>query len=525
MSQAAPACASAAALAAFCHWVWENVGSMAPLQLWVHRMRVLCAGWMGWLSLSCGSVAFAQSEPAIALKWSFALSPAGEAGTPPTPTPSAPPVAEPLRAAPSWPDLLQAAHQQAGANRVADANVQAAQAQAQQAWAVAWMPRVELSASGSTQQQTYNGLDSRTPASAITLSTTLPLWRAAERASAQAQEAVTEQSRWQARAQRTTVARELSLAYLAAAEAAEQRRLAEAQLALLQSQLHINDRRLQAGLGTVLEQLETRTRIDQVRASIRELSMRAATQRLTVARLSGQAEVRTAAGLSAHAMPLPTDLPPLPEALGQAVQTNPQWLNAQAGLTAARATESARQADAWQPSIDAVASASRTRQTQRFEGNTERQNVNTQAVGVQLNWPLFSGGYQQGRVQEATALLTRAQAQLDQIEAEVHTSLRDAYQRLAQAQSVIAAQQAVEATATATHAAVHKAFVAGLRTNLDLLNAQQQIYSARQSVVSARITALSAHIDILALLDRLDPTHVAPLSAHLDPLALTESHP
>lgn len=525
MSQAAPACASAAALAAFCHWVWENVGSMAPLQLWVHRMRVLCAGWMGWLSLSCGSVAFAQPEPAIALKWSFALSPAGEAGTPPTPTPSAPPVAEPLRAAPSWPDLLQAAHQQAGANRVADANVQAAQAQAQQAWAVAWMPRVELSASGSTQQQTYNGLDSRTPASAITLSTTLPLWRAAERASAQAQEAVTEQSRWQARAQRTTVARELSLAYLAAAEAAEQRRLAEAQLALLQSQLHINDRRLQAGLGTVLEQLETRTRIDQVRASIRELSMRAATQRLTVARLSGQAEVRTAAGLSANAMPLPTDLPPLPEALGQAVQTNPQWLNAQAGLTAARATESARQADAWQPSIDAVASASRTRQTQRFEGITERQNVNTQAVGVQLNWPLFSGGYQQGRVQEATALLTRAQAQLDQIEAEVHTSLRDAYQRLAQAQSVIAAQQAVEATATATHAAVHKAFVAGLRTNLDLLNAQQQIYSARQSVVAARITALSAHIDILALLDRLDPAHVAPLSAQLDLQALTESHP
>ena len=156
-------------------------------------------------------------------------------------------------------------------------------------------------------------------------------------------------------------------------------------------------------------------------------------QKSRLAFISIQAEVRTAAGLSAHAMPLPTDLPPLPEALGQAVQTNPQWLNAQAGLTAARATESARQAEAWQPSIDAVASASRTRQTQRFEGVSERQNVNTQAVGVQLNWPLFSGGYQQGRVQEATALLTRAQAQLDQIEAEVHTSLRDAYQRLAQA--------------------------------------------------------------------------------------------
>ncbi len=525
MSQAAPACASAAALAAFCHWVWENVGSMAPLQLWVHRMRVLCAGWMGWLSLSCGSVAFAQPEPAIALKWSFTLSQPSALASAERAEFTTPLSAVAQPSASSWPELLLSAQQHAAANRVADANVQAAQAQAKQAWALAWMPRVDLSASGSTQQQTYNGIDSRTPASALTLSATLPLWRAAERASAQAQESVTEQSRWQARAQRTTVARELSQAYLAAAEAAEQRRLAEAQLALLQSQLHINDRRLQAGLGTVLEQLETRTRIDQVRASIRELSMRAATQRLTVARLSGQAEVRTAAGLSTHATPLPTDLPPLHEALDQAVQANPQWLDAQAGLTAARTTESARQAEAWQPSVDAVASASRTRQTQRFEGVTERQNVNTQAIGVQLNWPLFSGGYQQGRVQEATALLTRAQAQLDQIEAEVHTSLRDAYQRLAQAQSVIAAQQDVEATATATHAAVHKAFVAGLRTNLDLLNAQQQIYSARQSVVTARITALSAHIDILALLDRLDPAHVAPLSAQLDLQALTESHP
>lgn len=490
---------------------------MSPRQCGAHRIRVQCVGWIGGLGLLWGSPTLAQTPGTDSLRWSFTLSA-------PQAVRTAAQEAPPQQASP-WPELLQAAQQQAGANRMADANVQAAQAQQRQAWAAAWMPRVELSASGSTQQQTYNGLDSRTPASALTLSTTLPLWRAAERASAQAQEAVTEQSRWQARAQRTTVARELSLAYLAAAEAAEQRRLAEAQLALLQAQLHINDRRLQAGLGTVLEQLETRTRIDQLRASIRELGMRAATQRLTVARLSGQAEVRTAAGLSAHATPLPTDLPPLPEALGQAVQANPQWLNAQAGLTAARATESARQAEAWQPSIDAVASASRTRQTQRFEGVTERQNVSTQAVGVQLNWPLFSGGYQQGRVQEATALLTRAQAQLDQIEAEVHTSLRDAYQRLAQAQSVIAAQQDVEATATATHAAVHKAFVAGLRTNLDLLNAQQQIYSARQSVVAARITALSAHIDILALLDRLDPTHVAPLSAHLDPQALTESPP
>lgn len=456
----------------------------------------------------------AHSADPVALKWALQLSTSRTTANAPLSAPASP-----------WSDLLNSAQHQAAANRVADANVDAAQALEKQAKALAWMPRIELSGSSSTQKQTYNGTNSRTPASAVTLSGTLPLWRASERASAHAQEAMTEQSRWQAQAQRTTVARDLSLSYIAAAEAAEQARLAEAQLALLQSQLHINERRLQAGVGTVLDQLETRTRIDEVGANIREWRMRATTQQLTVSRLSGDAQARTAAGLSTLVAPLPDHLPPLSEALAQAVQVNPQWLDAQAGVSAARATSSAREAEAWQPTLDAVASASRTRQTQRFEGVIDRQNISSQAVGVQFNWPLFSGGYHQGRVQESVALLTRAQAQSDHIEAEIQTSLRDAYQRLRQAQAVIAAQQAVVQTATATHDAVHKAFVAGLRTNLDLLNAQQQIYTARQNLVSARITALSAHIDILALLDRLDPAHVAQLSAQLDPQAMTEPTP
>ena len=40
--------------------------------------------------------------------------------------------------------------------------------------------------------------------------------------------------------------------------------------------------------------------------------------------------------------------------------------------------------------------------------------IDTRAVGLELNWPLFTGGYQSGRVQEATALLVRAQARSDQ---------------------------------------------------------------------------------------------------------------
>jgi len=479
----------------------------------------------------CAPCAHADSGLDVPLRWSLSLG-ALQAQAPAfTPTPSAmagstalanpggaagqSPIATP------WPQLLQRA-EQAASNRAAEAQVQATQAQHQQAWANAWMPRLDASASSSRQQQTYNGIDSHTPASVVSLTATLPLWRAADRATAQAQKALAEQAFWQARGQRVNVARELSLAYVAAAEAHEQKRLAQGQLALLDTQLLINDKRLRAGVGTVLDQLETRTRVDQTRASIRELAMRARTQQLAIERLTGQA-VRLPAGLTSSAPAWPDTLPSLDEALQQAAQRNPQWQDSHADVAAALATTRARDAEYWQPTLDASAATSHTRQTQRFEGISEPQNIRTQAIGVQLNWPLFTGGYQQGRSREAAALLSRAQARQDEAQSLVQSGLQDAYQSLAQAQAMIAAQHEVELTAMATHEAVHKAFVAGTRTNLDLLNAQQQIYAARQALVSARVTALTAHIQILALLDQIDAAHVAPLLPQFD--LLTGSAP
>ncbi len=468
-------------------------------------------------------VALAQvpmdAEPVADLRISVGLA------TPPAPRPP-----EAMQAS-SWPALLNLASQRAAANRAADATVQAAQAQQQQAFASAWMPRADAAASSTRQKQkaSTDALQSTAsgPISTMSLSASLPVWRAADRAAVKVQDALADQALWQAKTQRATTARELSLAYVAAAEAGEQRRILEAQLELLQTQLHTNQRRLQGGLGTVLDELETRTRVDQVRASIQELAAQAASQRLALERLSGQ-PVRLPAGFKLQAAMQADLLPSLDEALKLAERQNPQWQDSQAELQAARATTSARNAEAWQPTVDAVASASRQYQRSLIDSTdgsgTTRSGTTTQSVSVQLNWPLFTGGYQQGRTKEAAALLTRSEARLDDTVAAVQTSLRDAYQNLAQAQAIITAQQSVEATATATFDAIRKAFVAGKRTNIDLLNAQAQIYAARQNLVSARVAALSAQHNILYLLDQLDADHVAPLAVQFDTAALQATH-
>lgn len=489
---------------------------------------------MGLLSSQAVGATGKAASSGLPLRWSTALgdarSAAAPAMTPPTalstwpqtaagPSPHSP---GSVGSATPWAQLLSAASEQAASNRAFDAGVQAAEGLSQQAWASAWMPRADASASASRRRQQINETVVNTPATALSLSATVPLWRAAEQANARAQAAQVTQAEWQARGNRANVARELSIAYLTAIEAAEQRRLTLAQQDLLQEQFRINDRRLQAGAGTILDVLETRTRIDQRHASLQDLDTRLATQRLALERISGQPVVLPAGFRDeAAAKSLPTVVTSLEEALLLAPSRHPPLRDAIAQIASATAIDQARTAERWQPTVDAIASTSLVREVPQLDGFSQRQTTKERAIGVQMNWALFTGGAQEGRTREAAALLIQAQARRDDAQAQVESGLRDAYQTLSQARQVITLQSQVEQTATATHDALRKAFVAGLRTNLDLLNAQEQIYTARQSLVTARINALAAQVNILALLDQLDAEHIAPLLSLFDtaPLA------
>ncbi len=477
--------------------------------------------------MCCALAPHAAAQSALPLRWASTLSLGGTQATgtaaeaQATAKPAMPMgrALDPAELATPWSLLLTQASEQADANRAADAGSRAADGAREQAWASAWMPRVDLNAAASRRQQQVNDTRVDTPTTTTGLSAALPLWRAGDRAVAQSQSAVAEQARWQARLSRVNVARELSLAYLSAIEAAELRQLATSQQALLSEQQRLNERRLQGGAGTVLDVLETRTRLDQVRAGLADIDTRLATQHLTLSRLT-RSPVRLSSGWRGASDALPLIVPTLTEALSLVQDRNPAVQDAQAQVQAARATESARHADQWQPTVDAVASATRVREVPQLDGVRQRQTTTERNLGVQMNWPLFTGGAQSGRTREAAALLDQAQARLDDTLSQAHTTLRDAYQTMTQSQQALRVQRQVEDSATATYEALRKAFVAGMRTNLDLLNAQQQIQQAQQSVVGARIRGLSAQVLILSTLDQLDPEHLAPLMPLFAPTAL-----
>ena len=419
-------------------------------------------------------------------------------------------------AKPTWLALL-AELDQAPSVRENQARADAREAIGRQSDIKAWLPRLDASVRADDQRQTYNGLASRTPSSASSLQATLPLWRPAERAMARADDASAEQARWQLQLRRQTLAREVTQAYLGALEAAEHARLTRAHALDLAQQAEAHQKRLDAGLGTLLDTLETRARHEQAQADVERLNARTRSLTLTLQRLSGQD------------LPAPGDLPgPLagtgglnlpawPQASAQALAAHPEILDAQAGVRSALASLQAKDAERWQPSLDAVASHNRTRQTQRFEGQSERQDVRTEAIGLVLNWPLFTSGLQDARQREAAAWLAAAQARLEEAQARVSTELQDAYQRHERAQRQQALQAAVVTSAQASLEASLKAWQAGLRSTADLLDARQRLHDARMAWVSARVATLQAGSDALAVLGILDAEHLAPWLAATGP--------
>lgn len=434
----------------------------------------------------------------------------GGGGMPPAvaASPAAPLETGAAEAATPWAELLSGL-EQAPSWRQAQAEAQASEARSRQGAIRAWAPRLDATARREEQRQRYNGVQLSSPGSSSELTATLPLWRPADRADARSQNATAEQSRWQARLRRQTLAVQASQAYLEAAEAAEQWRLTLAHITALEGHALAQQRRLSAGVGTVVDLLETDTRLEQARARADQLRSRAASSTLRLQELSGR-PVQTPSGLR----PLhPGTLDEEPAALLDASPTppadHPQRRAAQAEVEASQEALRARSAESWQPTLDATASRVHTRQTQRFDGLTERQDVRANNVGLVLNWPLFTSGLQQARHSEGAAMLAGALARLDEVESRLTTGLVDALQRRAQARRQVVRSQAVLTSASTTLAAVLKAWQAGLRGTPDLLDAQARVHEANMGLASARIDAMRSGAEALALLDELDGPHIA----------------
>ena len=192
-------------------------------------------------------------------------------------------------------------------------------------------------------------------------------------------------------------------------------------------------------------------------------------------------------------------LPPEPANLDEwtrkAEQASPEIKALQARLEAARREVGKAQAGHF-PTLDAVAQWSNsgseniTRVNSRYENKT---------IGLQLNIPIYSGGYVNSTIRQAVAEQTRTEESLEALRRDLGVRVHKEYRGVSEGVMRVRALEQAARSAEQMMKSTQMSQKAGSRTQLDVLNAQQQYTLALRDLAQARLVYLLSKVRLSSL--------------------------
>ncbi|MES2564921.1 MAG: TolC family outer membrane protein [Pseudomonadota bacterium] len=381
-----------------------------------------------------------------------------------------------------------------------------------------------VSASGSTQftdrvATTRDDASERTTSTfasrGLSLSVTQPLYR--RQNTVVFEQALTQVE--QADAQLALAAQDLILrvaqAYFDALLAQDNVAFAQAQKTAIGQQLEQARRNFEVGTATITDTHEAQARFDlttaQEIAANNDLELRR--------RALEQIIARTAPPLA----PLGAQFalkPPEPAVMdtwaGLAQQSNLQVRIAQSALTFAN-QEIERNRGGHYPTLDLFATASTNNVgAGSGAGSDTRSNV----VGLQLAFPLYSGGAVSSRVRESIANEDRARQDLEGARRTAEFTARQAFLGITNGLAQVRALEAALVSTQSQLASTRLGQEVGVRTQVDVLNAQQLLFSARRDLASSKYTYVLSLLRLEAAIGELTETDLLAVNQWLDPAAL-----
>ncbi len=282
--------------------------------------------------------------------------------------------------------------------------------------------------------------------------------------------------------------------------------------AAITEQLASAKRNFEVGTATITDTREAQARFDLATAQEIAADNDLRTKRIALDQLVGRSGV-TPKGLVKSAtlpVPAPTDA----EAwTSLADGSHPSVRKARLGLEVARLeTQKARAAESY--TVDAVGSVGAT----RFSGSSASLPGITKSatVGVQLNWPLYTGGATQNRIKETLALEDKSRNDVEGARRAVAQATRQAYFGVQSGLAQVKALEAAESSSQLALEATQLGYKVGVRVNLDVLNAQTQLFQTRRDLAKARYDVILGGLRLRLASGQLKPTDVAAVNALLD---------
>lgn len=263
---------------------------------------------------------------------------------------------------------------------------------------------------------------------------------------------------------------------------------AQATLDAFSRQLEQADKRFEVGLIAITDVQEARAAHDQAAAAVIQAKRQMATARELLRELTGESFDVLAAPLD--------DLPlksPVPENEEQWVATA---LDQNLRITSARlATDIAKQdvrieRSGHMPTVDIVASHSASKDEGEQVVGTSSQPADADSdgdsIGVQVTFPIYSGGATSSRVRQRVYLHRAARERLERTARETERATRDSYLGVqSEISRVKALRQALESSRTALQA-TEAGFEVGTRTTVDVLDARRRLFEAQTNYSRSR---------------------------------------
>jgi outer membrane protein len=171
------------------------------------------------------------------------------------------------------------------------------------------------------------------------------------------------------------------------------------------------------------------------------------------------------------------------------------------------------------PTLDAVVARGNASQTAALPtsagGVSPGFETKSTTAALQLNIPLFQGGYVNSKTREAEANREAARQQLEAARRNAAQVARQAYLGVSNGTAQVSALRAALQSSQSSLESNKLGYEVGVRINIDVLNAEQQVYVTRRDLARAFHDTLLSQLKLKAAVGTLEEADLAKINALL----------
>ncbi len=280
-------------------------------------------------------------------------------------------------------------------------------------------------------------------------------------------------------------------------------------------QLASAKRNFEVGTTTITDTREAQARFDLATAQEIAADNDLRTKRIAIDQLVGRN------GIEPRPLSVPVVLPAtLPavvdEWVSKADGTHPAIRKLRLAQELAR-LETAKAQAGTLPTVDLVASFTDSHSSGATTNPPIGRSGSTRtgSLGVQMNWPLFTGFAVQNRIKETVVLEDKARHDLEAARRSIAQGTRQSFYGVQSLAAQVKALEAAESSSLLALEATQLGYKVGVRVNLDVLNAQTQLFQTRRDLAKARYDVVLTGLKLRQASGQLLPQDVTAVDALL----------